>query len=338
MKKILFNGFKFFPDALEPFLKKDYDLKFYFPKPGKFDFIKNYLNFKSMCKKGKIDEFDIIHINNWENFFNIKYKKPHQIWIAHSHGIHIGLNDKIALSQSSTTKKLMSLLFYKFIIRILRKSIKKFDIYLVAIPNALKYAKMIRKDAIWLPNPISESFFEYNKNTKIKGKPVVFMPSRFHPIKNPEFGLMIFEKIKMKYPEAILHIIEYGSHLSQDNKYKNLIDKYGDDLIKYKFMNQKDLINMYKSADVVLGSFYKKDYYANLNLVELEAMASGAAVVSHDKYEFIKKDLDKLPEFTLKLLKDDKFRLKYIKDSKRYVKNFHSAKKVAKIYKSLIKT
>jgi len=291
-----------------------------------------------LCKSGEIAKYTVIHINNWENFLNIKYKKPHQIWIAESHGIHIGLNDKIAISQSRGVKKLIGNLLFRIFSRLIIKSIKKFDIYLVAIPNALRYAKMIRSDVAWLPNPINDYFFEKIKPTPLDGSPAVFFPTRFHPVKNPLFGIKIFERILRKYPKAKLHIIKYGKNLSQEDKYVKQLSRLSKHIVYHNLLKKEELAVMYHSADLVLGAFNQNEYYANLNLIELEAMACGAAVIAHDKYEFIKKDLDELPDMALKLIEDSKFKSRYIEQSKKYVRKIHSAEKIAKKYEQIIKT
>jgi len=336
--KFFMNCFDFMGKAIENKLP-NFKFTYYFTKSNnKFKFIKDYFEVKQLLNEGHLDSFKVIHINNWFNFLLIKYKKPHQIWIAESHGIHMGLNDKIAISQSRGVKKLIGNLLFRIFSRLIIKSIKKFDIYLVAIPNALRYAKMIRSDAAWLPNPINDYFFEKIKPTPLDGSPAVFFPTRFHPVKNPLFGIKIFERILRKYPKAKLHLIKYGKNLSQEDKYVKQLSRLSKNIVYHNLLKKEELAAMYRSADLVLGAFNQNEYYANLNLIELEAMACGAAVIAHDKYEFIKKDLDELPDMALKLIEDSKFKSRYIEQSKKYVRKIHSAEKIAKKYEQIIKT
>ena len=70
-------------------------------KIPKYNFITNYFIFKDLHKKGLMNKYDIIHVNFWPNLLNINLKKKDQLWIGESHGIHVGLDRKISLSQST---------------------------------------------------------------------------------------------------------------------------------------------------------------------------------------------------------------------------------------------
>ncbi len=346
--RILMNCFDFLKKSFEPFLPEDTldyfwlaegnsyplkDPKMERRRQSRFNFVYDFLAFRKRLRSGAFDSYDVIHINNWFNFLLIKYKQPHQVWVAHSHGIHLGLNDKIALSQSKGIKRLLGEFFFPLLSKLLIRSIRKFDLYFVSIPNAQQYAWLIRKDAVWLPNPIEPRWFTRPKETKIEGRPAVFLASRLHPIKNPVFAFHLFDRIQEKYPDAKLHLITYGRKYAQEDKYASLIRRHHNAIIWHDWMSQESLASLYASTDLVLGAFYPKDYYANLNLVELEAMATGGCVVAHDAYEYIKRPLRDLPGLALSLLESKHARTAYVKASRAYVKDVHGPKQVALNYR-----
>jgi len=338
--KYLINGFKFLADALEKNMK-EYCFEYVFPKPGKFDFVTNFLLLRRLIKKGKTKKFDIVHINNWENFINIPLKKErkNQIWICESHGIHIGLDTKIGVSQSKGLRKALAFFVSPILHFLVSTSIKKFDIHFVSIPNALDFAKKIRKDSKWLPNPVDiNTFTATGDKTKLEGSPAIIYPTRLHDVKNPDFAFFIFSKIKKKYPKAKLHMINYPQRYTKNYLYVRQLSKFKKDIVNHHFMkSSRELASFYKGGDLVLGSFNPNSYYANLNLVELEAMACGVPVITHDAYEIVKVKLNKLPEFAISLLKNKTFRKKYTKKCLNYVKSTHSCNNVCNIIRKNLK-
>lgn len=333
--KIFVNCFDFFSNAIKKRISADF-YYFFTSKGGALSFLFDYFDLRKKLRKGELSDMDVIHISNWFNFQLIKYKRENQIWIAHTHGIHAGLDDEIALSQSKGLLKIIGSIIIKPLSRNIRKSIKQFDAYIVSIPNALPYAKKIRSDATWIPNPIEERFFDKILPKKLEGKPSIFMPSRLHSVKNPDFAFNLFKEILKKYPEAKLHIIKYPARHAQEDRYTNTISKLSKHIISHELIPREDLLSYYRGADLVLGAFNKNYFYANMNLVELEAMAAEGAVICHDKYEFIKMDMSEMKKLAFKLIEDKKFRIKYIKESKEYVKRIHGPDNVAKEYKKVL--
>ena len=329
------NCFYFLAEGIKKYLP-NFKFKYYsLPNKSRFGF---YLDYYSLLKKITdsnnlyLKKYSVIHINNYVSFLLIKYKKPGQVWIAESHGYHFGLGIKESLADSEFIIKLVGFIFGSIFQPILRNRMKKFDVYCVAIPNILEAAKKVRKDAFWLPNPISDFWFEKHKNIKVDGSPAIFFPTRLHKMKEPEHGFEIFENILKKYPNAKLHLVKYPERFSQYFFYETFLEKHKERIVWHNFVKREKLAEMYHSFDLVLGAFGK----GLLNLVELEAMASGAAVVSYDRYEFIKKEIEELPAFALKLLSDKKFKTDYVKHSKEYVKTVHGSEAVAEKYKKII--
>lgn len=332
--KVLINNFDFVSEAIKKYLP-DYEFHSIFTKSRwKYNYILDYFELRKLFRKGVFEEYDVIHINNWTNFLLIKYKLPHQVWIAESHGSHPGLDLGEGLAY---TNKIISWLLYVPILLthyFVRRSIKKFDIYFVAIPNILDKAKNIREDATWLPNPISDDFFNSTPKLKFEHYPAIFFPSRLHPMKMPEIGFEIFDKILKKYPDAKLHLIRYPDYANNNNQYKDYLIKYSSNIVWHNFYSRSELPDVYCSFDLILGAFLVKN--DRLNLVELEAMASGGVVLSYDTREFMKTKISDFPNRAISLIENKKMRIQYIKDSREYVNRVHSAKSIACMYSSKV--
>jgi glycosyltransferase involved in cell wall biosynthesis len=310
-----------------------------FPRNTKSSFefyIRDILGFRKLMASGKIKKYDVVHINDWENFIQYKKENPNQVSIAESHAFHLGLDLRKGLADSEWWKKtavysLGGPVFHS----LTKKNIKKFDIYYVAIPNLLETAKTIREDAIWLPNPIDTDIFHNSINKfEVQGDPAIFFPTRIHRMKEPDKGFDMFFKIKKHFPNAKLHLIKYPDRFCQYNLYKSYLDKLKKDIVWHSFVDRKDLPKFYSSFDLVLGAFGK----GLLNLVELEAMACKATVLTYDRYEFVKKELHELPDLGIKLLSDNKFKKRYSLKSYEYVTNVHGIKNVCKIHEKNIKS
>jgi glycosyltransferase involved in cell wall biosynthesis len=335
-RSYLINGFQHMYDAFIRGDKTVYDYTFLFPKSSRYDFLTNYLLYKKWVIKGRIKEFEYIHINCWENFLNYKYV-PGQISICHSHGIHIGLDKNIGLAQSEGMKKFFGKFYLNFLNKKLIENMKNFDINYVAIPNALPFAKKLREDSLWLPNPVNTDLFKNYNREVYHDAPQILLPTRFHDVKNPAFAFKIFDSLLKTYPGAKLHLINYPKRFTHGDKYLHLIDLYKKKIVWHPFMKRDHLPEFYSQFDLILGAFNPHYYYANLNLVELEAMACKIPVVTHDKYELIKTDLNKLPDLALKLLENPQFKKTYITRCYDYTLDMHGEKSVFKLHQKNLK-
>jgi len=338
-KKYFMNCFKFLMDAYAPYMP-EYEFTHHFVQEGFLDFIKDYFVLRRMIKNGELDGYDVVHINNWLNFLNLPpaHKRKNQVWIAHSHGVHIGIDLKIGISQSSRFKKMLAYITGPLLCIVLRNRIKKFDLCYVAIPNALQFAKQIRDDFIWMPNPIDFTRFNTEGEVmKLVGNPAIIYPTRLHDVKNPEYAFNLYIKIKKRYPSAKLHIIKYPERFQNSIAYKNIIRPIESEIVYHGYMDIDELASFYRGADIILGAFSKHDYYANLNLVELEAMACGGIVIAHDRFEIINKSLDELERFTYKLIDDKEFREVYRKNCISYVHGKHNPENIVKLHRENVR-
>jgi len=326
--KYLLCGFKFLLPSMKKYLNM-YEIDYLFPTPRFYDFITNYFLLRK--NKERMKEYDVIHVNNWENFVNME-KRDGQVLIAETHGKHPGFDTHgTIISLSSNTKKNITLLLDRMKGHDIVDGIRKADIYYVSTPDLLPQAKKIRKDAQWLPNPVDVEFFETDcEKIRLAGDPVIFLPSRIHGLKNPLFALGLFKSIKKIYPGAVLHLIKYpraSSKLLKEFK-EGCVEK--DSYVWHDYMTIERLKQIYKSSDLVLGQF--NNDIACLSLVELNVMASKVPIVTYDPHEIIKVDIPDILNYAFSMLSSDKFRNENIIKNYLYVKDVHCERKVMKLH------
>jgi len=332
-KKYLMNGFRFQYNTFKKELSNNFDFTFIFPKARKFDFISNYLLYRKWQKLGKLKEFDIIHINNWENFINYK-RVPDQLSIAESHGFHLGANfHRFLIDENSFLKRNASYVMEFCLSKKMKEQINKFDIYYCSTPDMLKpLREQVRHDVKWLPNPIDTDFFTPDGPIKkLEGEPAIFFPTRLHKDKRPDIGIKIFqEHILKEFPEATLHFIKQPFN-EEYNYWKKKLGENSTYHWDLDFMPRSELVKYYRGADIVIGGFS----IGACGLMELEAMACGAPVIVNDIYE-LKTPLENLGDLSVKLLSDFKFKEKWIQKNIKYVKEVHGQKAVSFVHKKNI--
>lgn len=334
-KKYLMNCFRFLMDAYSPHMP-EYEFKYHFVQEGFLDFIKDYFVLRRMIKRGDLDKYDVVHINNWLNFLNLPpaHKRKNQVWVSSSHGFHLGLNDKKGLEDSSLIRKSIGWLLGILISNRIQKKLREFDICYAAIPNVAADLKRVNPASTWLPNPIDIAMFYPRQGKKMEGEPAVFSPTRMHKMKTPEMIFNIFDMIKNKRSGAKLHLIRYPERMAQYGEYKALLSKYSGDIVWHDFRPREKLPELYSSFDFAIGSFGK----GLLSLVEMEAMACGTTVITHDEYEIVNVPLDRMREFVYRLLEDDRYRMDYSERCTRYVREKHDPKNITDIHRKNIQS
>lgn len=327
--KYLVNGFAYLiTKNLKPFL--DYNFYENFPKIKiiKLNIFKNYIYFLFEKITWKLNKYDVIHINTWENFLNAK-KYKNQVLIWESHWFHFGLNFWDTLKHFKWIKKIIAYFVELFLWPLVRYKIKKFDLYYVSTPNMIKHAKKIRYDAKWLPNAIDLDMFCPDwKKAILKWNPVIFCPTRLHSFKNPKFWIDLFFKIKKKYPDATLHLIKYPSWWDSLASYYEKLLSDENTYFWHNFKTKEELSKMYRASDIVLWHFHPTLWM--MSLVELEACATWTAVISYDKYE-INTSLEELENITFSILWDRNKYNDYVSKNRNIVLNNHKAEYIAKI-------
>lgn len=332
----LCSGFAFIGNLLEKYYP---EYSFYYMSDSSSSFegvIRNYKKFKDMDKSNELSKYDIITLSAWENIIYYKKKNSKQLLIAYPNGFIVGLNYDQTIKEVPLPKRLIHRLMKLFFDKKMQQMYKNADMLIVSTPNMIEHAKKLREDALWLPNPIdTKTFSPKGAKVKLEGNPSVFLPTRLHAFKNPLFGVNLFKKIKAKYPDAKLHMIRYGG--GEDplfNAFKQLVDLK--DVVYHEKMPHYELCKYYRSANIVLGQF--NDTLGNFSLVELEAMASGAALVTLDIYEINQEfgGLKNLEKLAFRLIEDKAFKKRFIKRNLDYVIRNHSEKAVAKIAKEYV--
>ena len=77
---------------------------------------------------------------------------------------------------------------------------------------------------------------------------------------------------------------------------------------------------MYRASDIVLGHFHPT--LGMMSLVEIEATATGTAVISYDKYE-INTRLEDLESITFEILSDAKKYKEFVEKNRNIVLKNH---------------
>lgn len=333
VKKYLWNGFVKIGEYLSKHMP-EYEFVFSFPKSWRGDWITNYQLIKKMIRTHEIDAYDIVHINNWEGILAYSKRRKDQIFVAHAHGFFVGVNFDRTIVELPFFRRNMSRVLKFMLDAKMKRKLKTADLFYCSTPNMLEHCKKIRPDAKWLPLPMNFKLCSpTGEKKKLEGNPAIFLPTRIHVFKNPIFGARLFDRIRMKYPSAKLHIIRYGR--GADPLYDEFVGIVGKEhLIEHPLMPREELVKYYRGADLVLGQFNPN--LGNLSLVELEAMACGAPIVTLDKFE-LDYPTEKLDSIAFRLIADKKYRLSYIKKNNSYVRKVHSEEAVAELHRKNLK-
>jgi glycosyltransferase involved in cell wall biosynthesis len=331
-------GFGFIGAVLEKY-SIEYNFNYLIDSSNIRGVIRNYIKLKELNDMGLLDKYNIVTLSTWENIIYYK-KKPQQKLIAYPNGFIVGLNYDQTIKEVPLPKRLIHRIVKVLFDKKMQRKYKEADMLIVSTPNMLVHAKKLRNDAVWLPNPIDTDMFSIEGDKIVlEGNPSIFLPTRLHAFKNPLFGINLFKKIKTKYPNAKLHMIKYGN--GEDplfNAFKKIIDLK--DVIYHDKMSSMELATYYRSADLVLGQF--NETLGNLSMIELEAIACGASIVTLDQYEIREEfsNLSKLEPLAFRLLnnsvEDQNFKKEFIKRNQEYVYNIHSEKAVAEKMLSLL--
>lgn len=320
----LVNGFAWIVKNLNKHLP--FEIIEIFPKPFRFDIVTNFLLYFFKQLRGNLKKYQVIHINTWENFLNAK-KNEWQVLIWESHWFHFWLNFQETLKHFRWLKRIIAALIEFLLGWLIRFKIKKFDIYYVSTPNMLEFAQKIRPDASWLANAIDIDIFNPDwEKIALNWNPAIFYPTRLHSFKNPKFWIDLFQKIKIKHPEAVLHLIRYPNGADPLANYyaKTLTDP--DTYVWHWFKTPRELASMYRSSDLVFWHFDPN--LGMMSLIELEATACGAAVISHDRYE-IHTPLSELENITFSILDNKEKRKDFVEKNREIVLSNHSPEKIA---------
>jgi len=211
---------------------------------------------------------------------------------------------------------------------------------LVSTFDLLKYWDGAR----YIPNPVDPIFFEVTSTEKDYS---IFLPTRLeNKTKNVEFAFKAWDILRTMDPEVVLKVIYWG-----EDAY-NYLSRYVHDkrIMWLRVMSHKKIALEMKRSVLIWGQFK----FGVVGLVELEAMASGKAVLTKfNPSETIQyntqynpplvtvKTPEELAKKTLDLLSDKVARTKLGEEARKWAERIHSTKNVAQklieIYRELIK-
>ncbi|WP_287586683.1 glycosyltransferase family 4 protein [Candidatus Borrarchaeum sp.] len=137
----------------------------------------------------------------------------------------------------------------------------------------LKREGFISKKMVTIPNGVDIRSFKESKTILLNGKPSIVNVGYFEKRKGIDILLIAFQKIKMKFPEAELHLV--GHHCLSRQKVSKLRKL---DIFLYGKLPLHDIIPLYKGGDICIFPSRKETF----GLPILEAMAAGKPVIASE--------------------------------------------------------
>lgn len=294
--------------------------------------LQNFLLLRNLYKRGEVQKYDIVQMNNTENFLNFK-KVPNQISIAESHGFDFGVNySRYLKDEKNILKKYMGWIIDRLIWWKIRQKIQEFDIYYCSTPDMVgPLQELVRKDVKWFPNPINIDIFKPEWDTiKLEWNPACFFPTRLHGDKKPEYAIKIFQEyIKPNYPGATLHLLNQWFEVQ---KYREILSD-PETYFWHDFMDKETLAAKIRGSDYCFWDFS----IGGLSLMPMQIMACKKPIITYDMHELIKVEREDLLGLTKRLFEDEKFKQEYVERNYRYILDFHSEKAICRIHLENIK-
>jgi len=184
--------------------------------------------------------------------------------------------------------------------RVVRHNLKTCDKVLVSTPDVLGLAKMFRKDAEYLPNPVDKEFFYPKPQTSHGEKTRVLIASDSNwTVKGTDIAIRALAKIKENVDVSII-----STGLDFD-KTLVLARSLGLSLRLLQKKPHSELNEYYWDADVVIDRFT----LGSLGMVSLEAIACGRPALVYVSSEY-----PEYKNFPLKALKDEEEIAKVIRN------------------------
>ena len=221
----------------------------------------------------------------------------------------------------------------KILYKIAKSGLKRATKVFYTTPDLYQYLKDIRPDAIYLPNPIKQWFFDANIKQKNEfPKLDILCINKIDKHKGVRVCLNAIDSVWKQIPELKVGIFNFGNamYLSEDFFKKHRENKNLFLIEKLPYEKMPHLIN---SAKIILGQME----LGVLGCSELEAMASGKAVVS--KFEYFNaypevpplanaKNQEEAANKILKLLQDKQLIRDVGKSSREWALKYHSVDKI----------
>lgn len=285
--------------------------------------IKNMISFKKFIKKEKPN---IVHIHYLPTSLYALFARTK--YVLHVHGTDIrGLSNN---SNAHTLKQ-------KLMRQLKKYALKKADLVFYSTPNLREDVEAVRKDAIFIPNPVKISNPLEGEYKLESGKINILLFTALWERKGVDIAFPALKKLTEIYDNRINIIaLDFGSER----------DKYN----KYKFVNYRDKIahedinSFISQFDIVIGQLK----VGAIGVSELEVMAHKRPLVSNFKYDefypekcpLISCDNSKdVVKEVQKLIENAELRRKVAEKQFRWANKYHSdaniALKLVDIYKGI---
>ena len=280
--------------------------------------VKNiWINF--MSKERKVSNIQVFNSIIWCFFYDSSKKN---ILIVHSYDIGIG-SHIVASNSHSYIKKIGLCVLEKILWSYIRRKILLFDRVFVATQDRLKYIqKNISSEAEFLPNIIEWVYPNKKQSDSIQK---VLCPERVDSAKWLEYRKKVIQTITQLLPKVEIELLERGENIWEFKKWLN------SENIKVRwieYMTPTELHGKIRKSDLVIGIFQN----GALSMTNMETMLLQTAIVTYDTWWPIQVALDKIEEYTEKLLQDEVFRRASILKNYNYITAHHSVTNYREIF------
>ncbi len=226
---------------------------------GLWTHLKNMISFKKLIKKEKPD---IVHIHYLSTSLYALFAKTK--YVLHVHG-----SDVRGLSDTSKTYSIKERIYRKCQIYALKKA----ELVFYSTPNLKKDVETVRKDAIFIPNPVKGNNVYKEEHEFKNGKINILFFAALWEHKGADIAFPALKELANIYGDKInIVCINFGYQKDKYNKYEfvNYVDK----------VPHKDINQFISQFDIIIGQLKA----GAIGVSELEVMMQGIPLVSNFKY------------------------------------------------------